>query len=293
MSQPFVTFVDLDAYKSNGGKQIQKWHSFIGDTYAKVSKGELAKAYAFLKETVTKLSIIFNVTEVDSIDDIILLLDRGAAKVIVNYRQLNELESIPTIGPERLILSIDSIENESLTKARNRNSFGIHIDSVSDVNRLEIWLKDKNANNTLIYCNSENLDVLSVLQVAKTPAIPVIPHDILSNDNRSDKVSVAELLSTIITSDRPDKLISTLVTDEEGIALGLVYSSLDSISESLKTGRGVYQSRKRGLWYKGETSGDIQELIRIELDCDSDCLKYVVRQKGKGIVDVLMSLGNN
>jgi phosphoribosyl-ATP pyrophosphohydrolase/phosphoribosyl-AMP cyclohydrolase/histidinol dehydrogenase len=84
------------------------------------------------------------------------------------------------------------------------------------------------------------------------------------------------------TSDRPDGLFTTLVTDERGIALGLVYSSEESVAESLKTGRGVYQSRKRGLWYKGESSGDIQELVSVSLDCDSDCLQFVVRQKGRG-----------
>jgi phosphoribosyl-ATP pyrophosphohydrolase/phosphoribosyl-AMP cyclohydrolase/histidinol dehydrogenase len=73
-----------------------------------------------------------------------------------------------------------------------------------------------------------------------------------------------------------------LVTDERGIALGLVYSSEKSVSESLRTGSGVYQSRKRGLWYKGESSGDVQELVRVGLDCDSDCLQFVVRQKGRG-----------
>ena len=284
MSQPFVTLIDLDAYKSNDGKEVQKWQSYVGNTCVKIPKGELEKAHAFLKETAAKLSTIFDVTEIDSIDDIVSLLDSGAGNVIVSHEQLNELRSISTISPERLVLSVDSIENESLTKARDLIKFGVYIDSLSNVNKLENWFKEKNAADALVYCNSKNLDIISVLQVAKTPAIPIIPYDLLCNDNRSDKISIAELLATVIQSDRPDKLISTLVTDEGGVALGLVYSSLDSISESLKTGRGVYQSRKRGLWYKGETSGDIQELVRIELDCDCDCLKYVVRQKGKGTV---------
>lgn len=285
MSQPFVTLIDIDAYNNNNErKQNQKWRSFIGDICVRVSESDLEKAYDFLKETLTKPSVILSVTKIGSVDDIVSLLDRGAAKVIVDHRQLDELKSIPTISPERLVLNVESVETESLTKARNTNKAGIYVGALNDVNKLDNWLRDKNINDTLVYCNSKNLDILSVLQLAKTSAIPIISYDLLSNDNRSDKVNVAELLATIINSDRPDKLISTLVTDEEGIALGLVYSSPDSISESLKTGRGVYQSRKRGLWYKGETSGDIQELVRIELDCDSDCLKYVVRQKGKGMI---------
>jgi phosphoribosyl-ATP pyrophosphohydrolase len=44
----------------------------------------------------------------------------------------------------------------------------------------------------------------------------------------------------------------------------------------------VYHSRRRGVWIKGETSGDTQELLRIDLDCDRDALRFVVRQRGDG-----------
>ena len=47
--------------------------------------------------------------------------------------------------------------------------------------------------------------------------------------------------------------------------------------------RGIYWSRSRdSLWIKGETSGATQELIRVELDCDRDALRFVVRQQGSG-----------
>ena len=42
---------------------------------------------------------------------------------------------------------------------------------------------------------------------------------------------------------------------------------------------GIYQSRTRGLWVKGETSGATQELLRIDLDCDRDSPRFVVRQQ--------------
>ena len=84
-----------------------------------------------------------------------------------------------------------------------------------------------------------------------------------------------------LRTDRPDGLFATVVCDECGVALGLVYSSVESIRESIKTGRGVYYSRSRkGLWRKGETSGAIQELVSISYDCDGDALRYVVRQLG-------------
>lgn len=124
-----------------------------------------------------------------------------------------------------------------------------------------------------------------LVQTAKQySAIPIFPATKLtiSNTPSSGQVSIPELLAGEWVSDRTDKLVPTVVTDERGIALGLVYSSQESFAESLKTGTGVYQSRKRGLWYKGATSGDTQELISVALDCDQDCLKFVVRQKGRG-----------
>ena len=42
----------------------------------------------------------------------------------------------------------------------------------------------------------------------------------------------------------------------------------------------MYQSRSRGLWVKGESSGATQDLLRVKYDCDRDTLCFVVRQHG-------------
>jgi phosphoribosyl-ATP pyrophosphohydrolase/phosphoribosyl-AMP cyclohydrolase/histidinol dehydrogenase len=83
-------------------------------------------------------------------------------------------------------------------------------------------------------------------------------------------------------SDRPDGYWPTVVCDEGGRFLGLVYSDLESLETALETGRGVYKSRTRGLWVKGESSGNEQRLVRIDMDCDRDCLRFTVRQDGRG-----------
>ncbi len=85
-----------------------------------------------------------------------------------------------------------------------------------------------------------------------------------------------------LRSDRADGLWATVVCDESGRALGLCYSSLESVRAALETGRGVYHSRSRGVWVKGESSGNTQELVRIDVDCDRDALRFTVRQKGAG-----------
>jgi phosphoribosyl-ATP pyrophosphohydrolase len=98
----------------------------------------------------------------------------------------------------------------------------------------------------------------------------------------SGRLTLGDALAAPLTSDRPDGLWPTVVCDERGTALGLAYSSRESLDEALRTRRGVYQSRRRGLWKKGETSGDIQQLLRVSADCDRDTLRFTVRQHGRG-----------
>jgi phosphoribosyl-ATP pyrophosphohydrolase len=70
--------------------------------------------------------------------------------------------------------------------------------------------------------------------------------------------------------------------DEGRRALGLAYSSLESLRVAVESRRATYQSRTRGIWTKGATSGNTQELLRVEADCDRDTLRFVVRQHGSG-----------
>ncbi|CAJ0836552.1 9655_t:CDS:2 [Entrophospora sp. SA101] len=113
---------------------------------------------------------------------------------------------------------------------------------------------------------------------------PVVPIEKLTLESNHDNstINLADSFSCTLKSDRPDNLFTTVVVNESDEALGVVYSSIESIREAIKTRTGVYQSRKRGLWYKGSTSGAIQELRKILIDCDNDSLKFVVKQFGSG-----------
>ncbi len=98
----------------------------------------------------------------------------------------------------------------------------------------------------------------------------------------SGTLDLADAFAAPLASDRPDGLWPTVVVDEGGAALGLAWSSRESLRQAIDTGRGVYQSRSRGLWVKGETSGASQELLTVSADCDRDSLRFVVRQHGTG-----------
>lgn len=89
-----------------------------------------------------------------------------------------------------------------------------------------------------------------------------------------------------LRSDRPDGLWPTVVTDEHGVALGLAYSDEASVRAAIDGGVGAYHSRKRGLWIKGQGSGDRQTLLRAAPDCDRDTLRFTVRQEGRGFCHV-------
>ena len=96
------------------------------------------------------------------------------------------------------------------------------------------------------------------------------------------KLDLAEAFAAPLRSDRTDGLWPTVVVDERGVALGLCYSDLESLRAALDQGQGAYHSRSRGLWIKGATSGASQELLRIDADCDRDCLRFTVRQQPPG-----------
>jgi len=63
--------------------------------------------------------------------------------------------------------------------------------------------------------------------------------------------------------------------------LMLAYTNMEAIEKTLSTGYAHYWSRSRGkLWKKGETSGNVQKVERILVDCDYDTLLFLVEQKG-------------
>jgi len=98
----------------------------------------------------------------------------------------------------------------------------------------------------------------------------------------TDRLPLADGFMAPLISDRPDGLWPTVVCDEHGRALGLAYSDRDSLRRAVEERRGVYRSRSRGLWVKGETSGATQHLLRVDADCDRDALRFTVRQAGEG-----------
>jgi len=79
-----------------------------------------------------------------------------------------------------------------------------------------------------------------------------------------------------------DGLIATIAQDADtNEILMLAWMNEAALRTTLETGRGTYWSRSRQeLWVKGETSGHIQEVLEVLVDCDQDAVLLKVRQTG-------------
>ncbi|ABG32157.1 phosphoribosyl-AMP cyclohydrolase [Roseobacter denitrificans] len=77
-------------------------------------------------------------------------------------------------------------------------------------------------------------------------------------------------------------LVPAIAQDAEtSEVLMLAWMNAESIARTLRTGRVTYWSRSRqAFWVKGETSGHVQELVDLRIDCDRDCLLVLLRQTG-------------
>ncbi len=77
-------------------------------------------------------------------------------------------------------------------------------------------------------------------------------------------------------------LIPAIAQDARtGEVLMLAWMNAEAVARTLETGRVTYWSRsRRQFWVKGATSGHVQELVEMRLDCDRDCLLLRVRQTG-------------
>jgi phosphoribosyl-ATP pyrophosphohydrolase len=223
-------------------------------------------------------------------------LDAGAAKVILGTAARPEvLRALPR---ERVIAALDARDGEVVVEGWTKRT-GARVEERIDA------LKDHVGGFLLTFVEREgrmvgmDLERVAALVERAAPArvtvaggirsaAEVAAVDRIGADAQvgmalyTGQLDLASTLAAMLRSDRPDGLWPTVVTDERGVALGLVYSSAESLAAALRDGEGVYHSRSRGLWRKGQTSGDAQELLRVELDCDRDALRFVVRQRGRG-----------
>jgi phosphoribosyl-AMP cyclohydrolase len=91
----------------------------------------------------------------------------------------------------------------------------------------------------------------------------------------------AEAAAAGVAFDRAGLVPAIAQQHDTGEVLMMAWMNREALAETLRTGRVCYWSRSRGrLWRKGETSGQVQRLVELRVDCDGDTLLLLVDQIG-------------
>jgi phosphoribosyl-ATP pyrophosphohydrolase/phosphoribosyl-AMP cyclohydrolase/histidinol dehydrogenase len=214
-------------------------------------------------------------------------LDAGCASIVIDGTDLSALD-VAKIPRERVVASFGTIPDDGAIQKALVFASTISVTLAS-------------GDNTSIPTSLETVD--KILTMVPQKQDKVILELTASTDNfkelvsqiskkfKDGKGSIAVVdptatqlglsFAACMKTDRDDGLYTTVVCTRSGEALGLVYSSKESIVAALECGRGVYYSRSRkGLWRKGDTSGHYQTLHRLDVDCDGDALRFTVTQRG-------------
>jgi phosphoribosyl-ATP pyrophosphohydrolase len=223
-------------------------------------------------------------------------LDAGAAKVILGTAAVPEV--LRDLPPERVIAALDAWKDEVVDEGWTRKTGRTVFDRLDEIRDLAggILVTFVEQEGRLQGFDLQRvpplMEAAGGLEVTVAGGVTTLEElaalDRLGADAQvgmaiyTGRLDVADAFAAPLTSDRPDGLWPTVVVDEAGQSLGLVYSNGESLRTAVAEGRGVYWSRKRGLWRKGETSGHTQELVKVEADCDRDALRFTVRQQGEG-----------
>ena len=223
-------------------------------------------------------------------------LDAGAAKVILGTAAAPELLS--KLPKDRVIAALDARDGEVVIKGWTEGTGRGILSRMAElrpyVGGFLVTFVEREGR-----LGGTNLDQVAALVHAAgdakvtiaggvTTAEDVAALDKLGADAQvgmalyTGRLSLAQGFAAPLISDRPDGLWPTVVCDARGVALGLCWSDLESLTVALDRGVGAYHSRRRGLWVKGETSGATQALLRVEADCDRDALRFTVRQAPPG-----------
>jgi len=101
---------------------------------------------------------------------------------------------------------------------------------------------------------------------------------------RADPAETIEECSALLPGFNEDGLVPAVATDvDSGVVLMLAWMNAEALNKTIETGHAWYWSRSRQrLWHKGATSGQIQHVEELRIDCDQDAVWLKVRVAGDG-----------
>ena len=239
------------------------------------------------------------------------LISLGAEKVIVSSAAftcsagepsaqygLNEpfLKGLnDAIGKERVIIAVDAREGKIMLNGWRTNS---GLDAVECAHAAEGFCSE-----VLFTCveregGMSGIDMEAVLRLREAVGCRVVVAGGVSTVEEiaalektgcdvqlgmalyTGKVSLAESFIACLNWQKAE-LIPVIAQSEEGEVLMLGYANQDALAASFKSGLLTFWSRSRAnLWQKGETSGNVLQVVKMRADCDRDAVLATVRPHG-------------
>ena len=106
-------------------------------------------------------------------------------------------------------------------------------------------------------------------------------HAISLFDKRGPKDQIEEGVRLTPKFDTEGLLPCAVSDYETGDMLMFAYMNAEALARTIETGEAYYWSRSRQkLWHKGETSGHVQKVVDVRIDCDQDAVWLIVKQTG-------------
>ena len=224
-------------------------------------------------------------------------LDAGAVQIMIGTAATPEF--CAALPRERVIAAVDAERGEVVVNGWRRNTGVTVLERVRDLAPLVGGFLFTQVDREGAMAGFDGAAVEAVVRAATgarvtaaggiTSAAEVAELDALGADAQvgmalyTGKLPLGDAVAAPLAKPLPGDVWPTVVCDEAGRTLGLVWSTRESLARAVAERCGIYWSRSRSaLWVKGETSGNTQQLLRVDLDCDRDALRFTVRQSGAG-----------
>ncbi|MEM9800330.1 MAG: phosphoribosyl-ATP diphosphatase [Planctomycetota bacterium] len=227
-------------------------------------------------------------------------LDRGAAKIILGTAARPEI--LRELPRERVIAAVDARDGEVVVEGWRTRTGASVLDRIRELREyvggflVTFVEREGRMGGTALDQVRELVEAAGDARVTiaggVTTSEELAALDAMGADAQvgmalyTGALPLVDAFAAPLATERADGLIATVVVDESNRALGMCWSSRRSLEHAIEHGVGAYESRRRGLWVKGATSGATQDLVRIDVDCDRDALRFVVRQSGVGFCHV-------
>lgn len=274
-------------YSDNGADELLVFDFSSGDE-------EHEKAIGKIKEICAASEIqVIGAGNIKRMEDVKKLIYAGCAKTVLNFSKQGNVELLEEVskrfGKDKMMVSISSVEEFTDHKELIENYAGavLALDAVQDAiaggSSIPVILHtDESEESSLLsllgsnsvrglsgaYVSAASTELLGFKEVCRTAGIPVNTFE--SSIPWSEfKLNSDGLIPVVVQDYKTDEVLMVAYMNEE------------AFRTTLKSGKMTYWSRSRQeLWTKGLTSGHVQYVKSLTLDCDNDTILAKVAQVG-------------